>query len=196
MPPLIIPNCFQVTLLADRSGNEIVNVFSYIRPGGLASDECVTVGNNWRDNMMTPFLACVHTTYHAVSLTVKSLHAAGGPEAVIPLAGSYTGTRGSTSLPGGVAQVVSWYTSSSTRSGRGRTYFGPISELDTSGDTATAFLLAALATFGRGIVAYSPIIGARFGVASRHLHLVQTVTGFAIDALVDSQRRRLTGRGR
>lgn len=196
MPPIIIPDAFQITLQGVRAGQEVVNVFGYRRVGGINGAECLNAGISWRNNVLPSLLACLSSTYAGVSITVRNLTTAGGPEAVIPLIGPYTGTRGANAAPGNVAIVSSWYTANAVRAGRGRNYLSPLSESDLFSDFINTALVALIGAFANALINNLPIIGSNFAVITRKFHFANPVNGFRIDTTLDSQRRRLTGRGR
>lgn len=196
MPALVIPNTFQVSVHGLSHGNEVVNVFSYYRVGGINATEAQQIAISWRDTNLANLLACLNNSYAAQKIVVKNLHIAGGPVYELALVGPYPGARGGDASPGNVALALSWRTSSATRSGRGRSYLGPIAETDTIGDTVISALLSLIAVFANTMVTSPPIIGSNLAVASRKFLITRVVASFVVDYILDSMRRRLTGRGR
>lgn len=116
-----------------------------------------------------------------------------------------TGTDVGTVLPNNVAYCVQFKTGHRGRSGRGRNYImglttGTVTGNTLSGPAQTVFLNAYSLLIGAGTF----VAGFQWGVLSR-IHngadraagLFQPITSVNVfDATVDSQRRRLPGRGR
>ena len=105
------------------------------------------------------------------------------------------GTRPGFSLPGNVAHAVQFDTAQRGRSFRGRTFITNLSESDVQGDSVTTDLLNLEASFANAII--GNYVGGRFSFAigSRKLEGSTAVAGYKLDPIVDSQRRRLSGRG-
>jgi hypothetical protein len=195
MPALIIPHCVEVVVKGHHVGNEVNSVFNYYTPSSITSAQAQSIAIGFRDNVLTSYRACLTAAYFAEVIHVKDLSVANGVTYDLLLVGPYPGTRGGNDLPGSVALVASWRTALSGRSYRGRTYLGPLAESDVSGDTAAASLTSAVAAFIATIIGYHPLGALLFSVASRHLHGINQIFAGIVDAIVDSQRRRLTGRG-
>lgn len=81
-----------------------------------------------------------------------------------------------------LAVVVSWRTSSATRSGRGRTFVGPLVWNAQEGNgTPSPTVLAAIATAADDLVSASTgVNGWSFGVLSTKQGLFRDVTGFTV----------------
>lgn len=196
MPAIVIPDTFELSIHGDVHANEVVAVLHYFRTGGVTASEAQSAATAFRDNVLTSYLNCLSANYTARKIVCKNLHTAGGPVYELPLVGSYIGARGGAVMPANVAVALSWRTSSATRSGRGRTYLGPLAEPDCNGDFINPALSGLIATFGSAVINTLLIPGAKVGVASRIHSLTQIILSFVLDAVLDSMRRRLTGRGR
>lgn len=114
------------------------------------------------------------------------------------------GTRAGTQLPNNCALVLTKRTASRGRSYRGRLYFGPLIEADVTDNTVGSTVVSSIIN-NLGAVLLTVV-----GVTENHkLHVVSRysngvarvtgistlVTGWTSDGIVDSQRRRLPGRG-
>ena len=117
----------------------------------------------------------------------------------LPIAGTRTGVQ----LPNNCAVVFTKRTALRGRSYRGRVYFGPLGEPDVVNNAATPALVTGL--LSRYETMKTRVIGARtwnMAVVSRFQNgnplafgVATNVSGFTSDGVIDSQRRRLPGRG-
>lgn len=120
---------------------------------------------------------------------------------VIP--GGIAGTSASPSLPNNVAYCVSFRTAGRGRSSRGRNYIAGLSETHVTANnlsgTVISTFLAAYSAFSAACEAdgFNWVVLSRFQNGQpRQAGLTQFVTAVvATDTVVDSQRRRLPGRG-
>jgi hypothetical protein len=99
--------------------------------------------------------------------------------------------------PGNVALVVKLLTGAVGRSRRGRQYMFGLGENTVNGNIALSGYLSALAVaFTRHLLGFTAASNTYIPtVASRKLGVLYDVIQFGIEAYIDSQRRRLTGRG-
>jgi len=114
-----------------------------------------------------------------------------------------TGTSGGAALPNVVTVAVKWVTALRGRSYRGRTYHIGLLETHVLDNQVTTAALTLLNAYYLQIWGGVPIAGANLVVASRIQGgvertegLMTEIIGFQIDRGIDTQRRRLPGRGR
>lgn len=115
------------------------------------------------------------------------------------------GTRGGTALPNNVAIAVKWITGLSGRSFRGRTYHQGLSSSDIlsgSSNVMDPTALGALQVGYQALISVAFTNGGQLVVVSKTHDKAPRATGVAtpiigctIDSTLDSQRRRLPGRG-
>lgn len=144
----------------------------------------------------------------AADLTLRNVVATSLEDAIAPQFTSNaglpaSGTLGTPALPGNVCLCVSFRTGLTGRSARGRNYQGGLSEGSVSGNVVTAGVVAALTVAYQQLL--NPVVteGFIWVVVQRYSEGVQLPSGVArtiasvlvVDSVVDSQRRRLTGRG-
>lgn len=198
-----IPNVSMHTVNYTWLGQQVQNVFHVLHGdaptvGGISAVNNVIIG--WWNTEIEPN---VSNQVEARSVIGTSQHVANGPQSTTAFAPGSVGQLTSPSMPSGVTVAVSWRTGFSGRSFRGRTYHVGLVEgqvVDNEIDSAThttliggyAQLVTDLAT------ADTPLV-----IASRYTNNAPRVTGVAtvvlsvlIDTFIDSQRRRLAGRGR
>jgi hypothetical protein len=136
---------------------------------------------------------------YAVSLDTET-----GPTATSNTsAGTVGGTPGD-ALPGSVALCVSFRTASRGRSFRGRNYVCGLVEPNVSGNGVAAPWAASVIGAYEGLLVLSEYVNGPWVVVSRYTNKQPRSLGIAtqitdvvlVDTSVDSQRRRLPGRGR
>jgi hypothetical protein len=114
-----------------------------------------------------------------------------------------TGTLDSPELPNNVALAVKWTTGLVGRSRRGRTYHMGLTEIQVTGNTVDPSAVAALLDMYLDLkTAIESVSGNVMVVLSRWSHNVLRDEGIgtpilnvSVDNTIDSQRRRLPGRG-
>jgi len=114
------------------------------------------------------------------------------------------GTRAANPLPNNVTLAVKWTTGLRGRSYRGRTYIIGLTEGDVDGNTVPAASITAyMAIYGELLALDTDVGPGVMGIASRvsngtprTVGVITPVTDLEINPVVDSQRRRLPGRGR
>lgn len=212
MPFIPAISCVEVDLNQRLHGEQVQNTLYGVNFGGvtpanieLLAGEMIT----WVGTQLYPNLA------DAIQLTevkVRDLNIADGPQFIgvptLPVVGQGPGAA----LPGNVAACVSFRTGLTGRSRRGRNYVAGLPEAGVTGNALSQTLgqgiraayEALLAPTGPFAVAgYAWVVLSRYsGVdpvtgrpVPRASGLPTFVNAVLIDANVDSQRRRLAGRG-
>ncbi len=117
----------------------------------------------------------------------------------LPLSGGVSATPG---LPGNVACVVSFRTANRGRNYRGRNYIAGIPEGSVTGNELAGAFITAMDTGYEALLTTALANSADLVVASRYFQnaprvagITSVVTSIIVDDRVDSQRRRLQGRG-
>jgi len=197
MPAVIIPNGVRVVIRGTHLGNEIVNVFGYRSDTPPASAaELLEFLNAWAVNHTTEYLAIKSADYTLIDVTATDISTAGGAQATFSYAPGTVGTSSPASAPGNVAGVISWRTDLSGRRNRGRSYIGPLPNNGFVGDTMDSDVLPFMTAFAEGLIEGGlGEEGFDFAIMSVADLAMKVVTAFIIDVILDSQRRRLTGRG-
>jgi hypothetical protein len=109
------------------------------------------------------------------------------------------GTASGNATPANAAAVISWRTGALGRRYRGRTYLPGISESQQATSTVNAAYITnatALANLIMGFTNGGGVVGVRSVVASFVGQVLLDTLFFIIDTAIDSQRKRLIGRGR
>ena len=197
------PDCAKVALVHIHLSSQLVNVLHFRRQGQWGIPELdtllSTVATAWVNDVMT------NLNQNTVFLRAegRGLRAQTDVSSELVLAQPVSGGRPGEGLPGNVAFAVTHITGLTGRANRGRTFFGGLAEADVVGDTLALARANALRNGLNVVRTQAAQAGWTMVVLSRSLNkqprpeaLPIDVIGFRYrDNLVDSQRRRLTGRG-
>lgn len=197
--PVYIPNWLLIVVHATSEGSQraLVLSYKYSNPTPPTPLQLAVVAQTfwtWAGGALKA-IAGPHINFDSIEVTDKA--AAGGASGSYAIPQPAPGIDTTNGAPGNAALVITWLSGYTGRSHRGRSFtFGmtqlrQIGSLVTSGYVSSVSALAStIANFtGTGAV---PLI---FSIASRkHLYLTGVLT-WVVNAFVDSQRRRLMGRG-
>jgi len=196
VPFVPIPNAAKITVKGDYFGQLVENVWTCLTSGAptlgdLESIASVVIAN------YPAIVEPLSTSLTISEVTVRYLGDEAGPEVTNVPVTPIAGTNASPGLPGNVALCVSLRTALAGRRFRGRKYFSGWTEADVVGNQvdagAVADIVAACNAFIADMIAegYPLTIVSYTGLTNTNV-----VTALCIDPYVDSQRRRLPGRGR
>lgn len=198
-----VPDVAKVAVVMLYDLQNVVNVFHFRRVGqwGLPELESLAqvVATTWVNDVM------IHLSANSLFLRVESrgLRAQNDVSFDYVLANPVAGSRPGDSLPGSVAFAVTHLTGLTGRSNRGRTFFGALAESDVSGSTIAPARANGLRDGLASVRNLAANAGWQQVVVSRYENKVRRPEGIAVpvigfryrDLTVDSQRRRLPGRG-
>jgi len=198
-----VPNTVQVDALFRLFGQVVENVFYIESPTGVDAAtivDCATLVNDW---ILRNYLAIMTTDVAYIGCEAKNLDIEGGGTAFVTPNDPAIGLIASSTLPGGSSLCISLKTAQSGRSHRGRKYmFGMPESSQTGNQMASGYVSSAQTTFQQlisDIEAASKflVVVSRFleGVLRLEAIVTRVTTAVAVDLNIDSQRRRLTGRG-
>lgn len=201
MPIPNIPTAMKVSLVGSRDTREWVNTFHVHKTNGLpvtAVDMGTIATNvaNWynvNQKIVYPpaILLNVIQIRKLDPLDPQALDYTTG----LPIGGSTAGTLEAAN----VTLSVSKRTGLAGRAFRGRYYIaGVLESFTTADDRATSVLTAALLAGGQQLITIINTSGPyELCLIHNKITLQPTpITGFVVEAILDSQRRRLPGRGR
>jgi len=199
-----VPGVVQVELIYQWDSQTVETVLHYDADDPIDSTEYAAMGAQlvtlWNANLK----GAISTPVTLTQIKFTDLSADIGPvlnySTGLPLVGTLTGP----SLPNNCALVITKRTPLRGRSYRGRIYHPGLGEADVTANAVaaarvTALLTAygALRTFTAGAKNYYMCVVSRYtDNAPRVTGIATRVNGFTTDGMVDSQRRRLPGRGR
>ncbi len=192
----------EVRLKYETAGGVAENVINFQLDGGWdttsLTDLAAAVEDSWETNI-SPIVA---ETITLVDTTATDISTEFGPQVVDT--GGISGAQGNPVLPSNVTFVVSFRTALRGRNFRGRLYHVGLTENFVVGDSlsdsdATNFTNDYVSFFDDIATA---VPGATHVIVSRCLAgswrasaVITPVNGYSVDTTIDSQRRRLKGRG-
>lgn len=154
---------------------------------------------NWWDVSMQPL---VSDAVQLVGIVAKDMSAEFGVGIDYATGLPLTGGNTSGDFPNNVTLAVKWSTGLSGRSFRGRTYHIGLSKNQVAGQIVVATPLANIVAAYNALIADVDAAGGALSVASRFDGGVERTSGVtthilsaSADPVIDSQRRRLPGRG-
>lgn len=196
-------NAAQVELRFTLHGQQVENTLYFYNPDGVGLAGLIDITdqvNDW-------YTAHLKGTQGS-SVTLLEVYGTDLTSAIAPVYSNtaLNGTVGTFTtgpiMPGNVTLAVSFRTSGRGRSARGRNYVVGLPEASVTGNTVDTGLVnsieaayVSLVTFLTGTWQWV-VLSRYFEGAPRAEGLIQPVTNaIIVDPYVDSQRRRLTGRG-
>lgn len=204
MPFVPVPDTVLAELRFDYFGQKVENTLYFRKLGGSSIAQAVGLMNDlelWWTTLLSDYLS---EDISLRELNVTDLSSASGysvsqatptpnPKGAIAAAG----------LPGSVAICVSFRTPNRGRSFRGRNYVAGLAETTVAGNELDATRVAGILGSYQGLPSMIVTTPWDWVVVSRESGGVDRVTGLSteitsvviVDDFVDSQRRRLTGRG-
>jgi len=184
-------------------GQLVENVYYVESPNGVDAQVLADVRDNmagWAANTLNPLLS---QSIVFTGLVVTNLSIEGGGQVAFEQVGGLPGGEVSVSEPGNVAYCISLRTARIGRAYRGRKYIAGMPIDKRNGNTVNAGWAGALVTAMQDLLAVLQAINCVLVVVSRTLDLVErlvpvtepVISITTTDLFIDSQRRRLTGRG-
>jgi len=199
MPPQpVIPNWVRVIARLAHEGNTMMVGLDF-KPnsagpytGGQISDLVTGISTA----ITTQFLALMTSSWSISAYEGTDRSVVGGAFAQYNPVPN-TGTLGGDSTPANCAVVLSKRTGLSGRVNHGRMYIPGVSDALVVGSTVQPTYLLAINALATLLLAYAGpgTLPGKFAIASIKDLAMKTITSYALDAIVDSQRRRLPGRG-
>lgn len=155
---------------------------------------------DWLTNEWAPLAASTATV---ISLILTNVDIAGGAQVTFTPIGGIQGGNASFAMPTGTTVTASWRTGLAGRSFRGRTYHVGLTESQVADNALTSTARSDLQQAYTQLIVDANIFGTPLSIASRVSNGVPRPAGILtpvqtclVDEFIDSQRRRLTGRGR
>jgi hypothetical protein len=197
-------NVVQVTVVYDQFGQKMMNVYNVLSGAGHVEADLDRIKAKILTWLTNNLKGEQHNTSSTSLILAKSLDSEGDIAKEYVVTPALTGTQGNTALPGGTTVCVKWSTGLAGRSYRGRTFHIGLSSVHINGNqlgtSAQTFITAAYNALlpilaGGGTVDKLVVVSYCHLSTWRTSAVVTPITGASVDINLDSQRRRLTGRG-
>jgi len=203
MPFIPVTNCVMAELRFTLDSQHVENTLYFQRASAWTAPLGVLLGDHlftwWVDNM-SPSLS---TQINLDSVHVTDLTAVDSFAVDFVPAASENGVIGGSALPNNCAICISFRTAARGRTGRGRNYICGLPQthvaqntLDTADGVAFVAAYNALPTVAGASAATWVVVSRFLNGAPRTSGVTRSITTVLLDDLtIDSQRRRLPGRG-
>lgn len=204
MPFIPVPNTVQVNVVYEMDSQEVENTLYYEKSTGVDSTDLAALIEEINAFLVDQLLPFLGNTIQLVRVVGVLLDAADSLLYVsttgLPVAGGAAGAA----APNNVALCMSLRTANRGRSARGRNFIPGIPKDLITENTVGSGSVTAYESAYTDLIAiggddgWQQVVVSRFtGGAPRTTGLTTPVTAaFVVDPTVDSQRRRLPGRGR
>lgn len=198
-----VPETAKVAVVHSRAGEQMVNVLYFRRAGSWGLTEldelAVAVRNAWSIGIMN----VLNQSVQFLRVEARGMRAQADITTTAIVSPAVFGVDTTPALPGNVAFCVTHTTGLTGRSNRGRTYFGGLGEGRISGDTILQNVADSLVGSLYDIRQAASAVNWEHVVVSLYNNKTPRATGVTIpvtgyryaDRTLDSQRRRLRGRG-
>jgi len=200
-----VPNTVQLELIQSWNGQVVENVLHYVKASPWNADEMEELAEQAKDQWNTSIRTQISDQLSLTEIRVTDLASQTGSVVNYGTGLPITGGQSSPSLPNNVAVVFTKRTALRGRSFRGRIYQPGLIEGSVIGNNVTSSTLTNLRNGWDAMRLLPLTIAVDEGlmvVVSRYADLAPRVTGVATlvtsittDGVIDSQRRRLPGRG-
>lgn len=203
MPFIPADDVLQVEFLITCNGQRVENVVHYYADAAWTITDMTAFGTplvTWWVNNIRPL---VHTGTSLRAIRMTDMRAAIAPVIEFNTGLPSVGSGAGASLPNSVSTVITKRTTLRGRSYRGRIYTYGMMETQMDGDAinpavTTSYINAwnAALTFTVGAITWNMVVLSRYANNAPRANGEHTaVLNFTSDGIVDSQRRRLSGRG-
>jgi hypothetical protein len=187
------------------STQKVENVLYFQASGGLTTALMTTLGNNLIGWWNTNFKPISSNILNLNEVFLTDLTTQTSPTVSVVTGLPSPGTDAAESMPFNVSLCFSFRTAGRGRTSRGRNYVPGLTEGKVNGNgILSSYFTPATAAYTTLIGAGTFTPGLQWCVVSRHFNgvprtsaLVQPITSVVlVDQIIDSQRRRLPGRGK
>ena len=203
-----VSNCAQVEMVALMAGQRTQNVLHYTQTGMAAYNTAkLTALCNAIIALVnqTSVKALWPSTWQLIELRATDLTTQFSEAVTISAGLPITGTRPGSQLPNNCALCFTKRSTLRGRNFRGRFYFGPLVEADVTDNTVSGAVVTGIignllnglrvVTDANTVVHNLQIVSRWNNNVPRAAGLTTDVNNWTSDGIVDSQRRRLPGRG-
>lgn len=209
MPFVPCLNTAQVEIRALYFGEKVENTLWFQKGSAITAADLNALTEAVHDGWVGSALPLLPSGYQLTEVVATDFTTATSGVATFPATGSEVGAESSPGLPGNVSITISFRTANRGRSFRGRNYWVGLTEATVAANEVTSARIGEIISCYVAVVAVAEGEGWNHVIASRYSGVdsdgkpiprangVMTVvtTYIVVDTHVDSQRRRLSGRG-
>lgn len=197
MAPPNNPEVCRVSIIMARDNRQEVNTMHFQKSAWSGGD-LVTLCSAIRTWWDTYYKPTVGSWVTLVQVSARVYNPAAPLAYDLGVTPPIAGTRAGGELPGNVTNTISWRTGLAGRKYRGRIYHaGPVGSDVTFQDLLTSGFITLLGVMANHLLTdIFAAIGANPVVFHRATNTFTSILGFVVENILDSQRRRLPGRGR
>ncbi len=203
MPFIPIPQTAEVAVRVLQDGQNLANVWHVRYEGAPTTTIMQTIASTtityWQDQLRP----LVPGTVQLLEVSVVDQSEEGGIAALLAPSSNNAGTATSPAMPNATTIAVKKNTGRAGRSFRGRVYHIGLTEIQVQDNRITPTATAAINTAYSTLITRYTAINCEWVVAStqnnkvpRLVGVATPIVGVSVDPVIDSQRRRLPGRGR
>lgn len=197
------PNTMQANVRYSLDGQQVENVLHFEQATTPTTSDCAALANVVENWAYTSYLDVVSSSLSLTEVYVRSLNTAAAPEATDNTHSGATGNIATPALPNNVTWAVKFLTGLTGRSYRGRAYCLGLGESMCLGSSITLSFATDIVTAWEQLITdalgadFTPVVLSR---VQNHVVLPNAIgapiltVGYT-DLVLDSQRRRLPGRG-
>ena len=197
-----IPNCIKLDLVQTLNGQVVTNTLHFGKDTAFSLEDItntVMAVESWWD---TELSAALSNDLSLIMIRATDQSSQTGLGMEVAIGGPKTGKVVSPSVPNNVCIAVKLVTSIRGRSHRGRFYVPGLVKAQVTGNDLLGTTVSELKEYFENLITTQITGGAKLVIASRFTNKAPRVTGTYTDvtgafveSTVDSQRRRLPGRG-
>lgn len=211
MPFVPVPNTVQVDVIYLWDGQRVENTLFFEKPGGWVLADLEDLLDNVNTLLQTELLPFMTNAIQLIELVARLLDTASSIGSALAISPPASGSVAGESMPNNVTYTISFKTGLTGRSFRGRNYMPGLGIDAVNGNNVSTTFRTACLSFFNALFAWASANGTPWVVVSRYSGVdpvtkkpIPRVTGVTtnvtavttFDTTVDSQRRRLPGRGR
>lgn len=204
MPFIPVPGVVQLEAIYNMVSSTVENVYHYQTPGAINASDMSAFAAAWLVEWNTNQKPYIPTEVQLVSIKVTDMATAVSPVVNYGTGLPTLGTQSGALLPNNVSLCFTKRTALRGRSNRGRLYWPGFGEPNVTNNSVSGALVTAIIaglqnmlSVTTGLGAWEMVVVSRFtGKNPRPSGIFTPVTNFTSDGVVDSQRRRLPGRGK
>jgi hypothetical protein len=192
----VFPTAYQVEVRGTLYGQLVENVWHVQGPDPFDPTVAELIASEFQTDYVG-IMADLSQDYSIHEIFVKNFGGVASGEFTLAITPSQVGGAANPGLPGSVAFCVSLRTALAGRTTRGRKFIAGLDETTVTGNTLDAAVADGIVGAINGLKNGLITLGNPLSIFSKTaVTLVPVTAATKVDNFVDSQNRRLTGRGR